>query len=144
MNINFNFDELKAADRLPSPSGTALAIMKLVQQEDATAQQVAKLVQADPALSGRVLRFANSATFGARRAIVSIQDAIVMMGIHAVRNFALSLSLIGDRLEGPCQGFDYKLYWAESLAIAVALAAIINRERTVAPEEAFTLGILQT
>ena len=99
MNIEFNFDELKATDRLPSPSGTALAIIKLVQQDDATAQQVAQLVQADPALSGRILRFANSAAFGARRPIVSVQDAVVMMSMHSVRNFALSLSLVGDHLE---------------------------------------------
>lgn len=142
MNTNFNFDELKATERLPSPSGTALAIMKLVQQDDATVHQVAQLVQSDPALSGRILRFANSAAFGARRPIVSVQDAVAMLGMHSVRNFALSLSLIGDHYEGLCQGFDYEAYWAESLALAVAIAAITGRERTAAPEEAFTLGLL--
>jgi len=40
MNIEFNLNELKAADRLPSPSGTALAIIQLVQQHDVTVQQV--------------------------------------------------------------------------------------------------------
>ena len=142
MSLEFNFDELKAADRLPSPTGTALAIMKLVQQNDATALQVAQLVQADPALSGRVLRFANSAAFGARRPIVSVQDAVVMMGMHSVRNFALSLSLVGEHREGLCPRFDYKAFWAESLVLAVATAAVAARERVVAPEEAFTLGLL--
>ncbi|MGR9114905.1 MAG: GGDEF domain-containing response regulator [Gammaproteobacteria bacterium] len=142
MPEKFNFEELKAAERLPSPSGTALAIIKLVQQDDATVQQVAQLVQADPALSGRILRFANSAAFGARRPIVSVPDAVVMMGMHTVRNFALSLSLVGDHLEGRCQGFDYEAYWAKSLILAVAIAAITSRERTASPEEAFTLGLL--
>lgn len=138
----FNFDELKAADRLPSPSGTALAIMKLILRDDATAQQVAQLVQSDPALSGRILRFANSAAFGARRPIASIQDAVVIMGMHSVRNFALSLSLVGNHLQGHCQNFDYQAYWSESLALAVAMAAITAREHTAAPDEAFTLGLL--
>jgi diguanylate cyclase (GGDEF)-like protein len=142
MNTEFNFNELKAADRLPSPSGTALAIMQLVQQKDATVQQVSQLVKVDPALSGRILRFANSAAFGARRPIADIQSAVMMMGMQAVRNFALSLSLINDNSKGHCSGFNYEVYWSRSLAMSVAIAAITARERTVVPEESFTIGLL--
>ena len=142
MNSEFNFNELKAADRLPSPSGTALAIMQLVQQHDATVQQVTQLVKVDPALSGRILRFANSASFGARRPIADVQTAIMMMGMQTVRNFALSLSLIGNNSQGHCQAFDYEAYWSRSLAMSVAIAAITARELTVVPAESFTLGLL--
>lgn len=142
MTNEFSFHELKAADRLPSPSGTALAIIKLVQRDDATPQQVAQLLQTDPALSGRVLNLANSATFGVRRPVVSLQDAVVLIGMTAVRNFALSLSLVGKHATGACSGFDYPRFWSRSLMLAVANAGIIARERTVPPEEAFTLGLL--
>jgi Predicted signal transduction protein len=142
MNQEFNFNELKAAERLPSPSGTALAIMQLVQQSEATVQQVSQLVKVDPALSGRILRFANSVAFGAPRPIADVQSAVMMMGMQAVRNFALSLSLIGSNSKGHCSGFDYGAYWSRSLAISVSIAAIAARERSVAPEEAFTLGLL--
>lgn len=142
MNNEFNFNELKAADRLPSPSGTALAIMQLVQQSDTTVQQVSQLVKVDPALSGRILRFANSAAFGARRPIADVQTAVMMMGMQTVRNFALSLSLIGDNSKGHCPGFDYEAYWSRSLAMSVAIAAITAREVTVVPAESFTLGLL--
>ncbi len=142
MTNEFNFHELKTTERLPSPSGTALAIVKLVQQDDTTLQQVAQLVKIDPGLSGRILRFVNSAAFGAQRPIVNIQDAVLMMGMQAARNFALSLSLIGNNSSGNCSGFDYAAYWSHSLAMAVAIAAITTRERTVAPAESFTLGLL--
>ena len=142
MSNEFNFHELKSADRLPSPSGTALAIIKLVQREDATAQQVAQLLQTDPALSGRILSFANSAAFGSRRPVVSIQDAVFLIGMSAVRTFALSLSLVGKYHIGLCSGFDYKLYWSKSLMMAVSIAGVVTRDRTTSPEEAFTLGLL--
>lgn len=142
MTNEFDFDELKAADRLPSPSGTALAIMQLVQKSDATVQQVAQLVKIDPALSGRILRFANSAGFGARRPIADVQTAVMMMGMQTVRNFALSLSLIGNNSKGHCPRFDYETYWSRSLAMSVAIAAITAREVTVVPAESFTLGLL--
>ncbi|TAN71045.1 MAG: diguanylate cyclase [Methylobacter sp.] len=142
MNTEFNLNELKAAERLPSPSGTALAIMQLVQQHDATVQQVSQLVKVDPALSGRILRFANSAALGARRPIADIESAVMMMGMQTVRNFALSLSLIGSNSKGHCPAFDYETYWSRSLAMSVAIAAITAREVTVVPAESFTLGLL--
>lgn len=138
----FNFYELIATGRLPTPSGTALAIMKLVQQDDATIQQVVQLVKADPALSGSILSFANSAAFGARRSIATVQDAAMLMGMQSVRNIAMSLSLIAKHSQGNCPGYDYARYWSQSLAVAVAIAALTARERTVPPEEAFTLGLL--
>ncbi|MDI1230404.1 MAG: diguanylate cyclase [Methylobacter sp.] len=142
MNVEFNLNELKAADRLPSPSGTALAIMQLVQQSDATVHQVSQLIKVDPALSGRILRFANSAAFGARRPIADVETAVMMMGMQTVRNFALSLSLIGSNSKGHCPGFDYEAYWSRSLAMSVAISAITTREVTVVSAESFTLGLL--
>jgi two-component system cell cycle response regulator len=142
MNTGFSFHELKAADRLPSPSGLALAIMQLLQNKDATVQKLAELVKGDPALTARILSFANSAAFGARRPVASVHDAVLMMGMNSVRNFALSLSLINDNRDGHCADFNYQHYWAQALAMAVAAAAITARERTVAPDEAFTLGLI--
>jgi diguanylate cyclase (GGDEF)-like protein len=142
MNTEFNLNELKTAERLPSPSGTALAIMQLVQRSDATVQEVSQLVKVDPALSGRILCFANSASFGARRPIADVQTAVVMMGLQTVRNFALSLSLIGSNSQGHCEKFDYEAYWPRSLAVSVSIAAITAREVTVVPAESFTLGLL--
>jgi diguanylate cyclase (GGDEF)-like protein len=138
----FNFHELKASDRLPTPSGTALAIMKLVQREDATVQSMAELIQSDPALAGRLLRFANSPAIGARRPIVCVMDAVLILGMNVVRQFALSLSLVAGHSQERCQAFDYAGYWAISLAQAVALQEVTARKRTVAPEEAFTMGLL--
>jgi diguanylate cyclase (GGDEF)-like protein len=142
VNIEFNFHELKVAERLPSPSGTALLIMQMVQKETTSTQQLSELVKVDPALTSRILSFANSAAFGARRPIAAVNDAVIMMGMQSVRNFALSLSLVSNNRGSHCPGFDYDTYWAQALAMAVAIAGITARERTATPEEAFTLGLL--
>ncbi len=142
MNPTFNFHEFKTANRLPSPSGTALEIMKLLQRDDVEINQVAQLIKLDPALSGRILQFANSAASGANRVISNISDAIIMMGMNAAKNFALSLSLIGNDSYSRCPGFDYSTYWSRSLAIAVAITCLSVRERVISSEEAFTLGLL--
>lgn len=142
MENAFNFHEIKVSDRLPTPSGTALAIIKLLQREDATARALAQLVQTDPALTGRILRLVNSPAIGARRHIVSVMDAVLILGMNTVRQFALSLSLVADHREGRCKAFDYAMYWSMSLARAVALQSIAAREQIVSPDEAFTMGLL--
>lgn len=141
-NQNFNFHELKTSNRLPSPSGTALEIMKLLQRDDAEISDVIKLVKLDPALTGRILQFANSAAAGAHRSVTNIADAVMMMGMSAVKNFALSLSLVGNNNDNRCPNFDYATYWSKSLATGVAISVLSTRERVVSAEEAFTLGLL--
>ncbi len=115
----FNFHELKTSNRLPSPSGTALEIMKLLQRDNVEINDVTKLVKLDPALSGRILQFANSPAIITHRSITNISDAIIMMGMAAVKNFALSLSLVGNNSNNRCPNFDYTTYWSKSLAVAV-------------------------
>jgi len=142
MRDKFNFHELKTAGRLPSPSGTVLAIMQMMQRENASIQQIAQLVQTDPAMTGRVIKLANSAAFAARRPIINVQDAMAMLGMQAVCNLILSISLIGKYREGRCQSFDYSAFWSESLVMSVAIASLTMRERTAPHEEAFVLGLL--
>jgi diguanylate cyclase (GGDEF)-like protein len=136
------FEELKTTGKLPSPFGVALEIMRLTHKKDATAQEIAQLVQIDPALTGRVIQFANSAHIGARRPVVAVVDAIGLLGTNTVRQFALSLSVIQGNLRGACGSFDYRVFWSDSLARALSIQAIATRDRTFAPEEAFTCALL--
>lgn len=136
------FEELKASGKLPSPSGVALEIMRLAQREDATLPELARLVQRDPALTGRLLKFANSPSIGMRRPLVAVIDAVLLLGLNTVRQFALSLSVVSANRSGACRAFDYDRFWSGSLARALAAQAVTARERTVAPEEAFTCGLL--
>ncbi|MGE5027774.1 MAG: HDOD domain-containing protein [Betaproteobacteria bacterium] len=135
------FNDLKATGQLPSPKGVALAILDLMQRDDVTVQQVARVVQTDPALSGRLIKFANSAHFGTRRAIVSISEAVMLIGMPMVRQLVLGFSVLSHFRSGKCSGFDYDEFWSRSLATAIANQALSSRARTAA-EETFTCGLL--
>ncbi|MGH8548796.1 MAG: diguanylate cyclase [Methylococcales bacterium] len=136
------FVELKAVERLPSPEGIAFKVIELSSQDNASLEDLAHLIQADQALSAKILKFANSPLIAPRRPIVAILDAVIRIGLMAVRNLVLGLSLIGKYREGPCRGFDYPRYWIHSLAVAVAMGFLAARRRIIASEEAFTLGLL--
>lgn len=142
MKTVFNFDELKTAERLPSPSGSAIQIMQLVQKDTSSVQELTSLIKTDPALTSRIIGFANSAFIGAHRPIVSLNEAVNLIGMKTVSTFALCLSLISKKSGNNCAYFNYDTYWAQALANAISIATITAINRTAIPEEAFTLGLL--
>src|SRR5689334_6081386 len=142
VSANARFDELKTTGKLPSPSGVALAIIELCRKDGVSVAEIAHAVGADPALSGRILKFANAAANAPRRPIVSVPEAIQLVGINTVRQLVLGFSLLGQYRTGACTTFDYTRYWSRSLAVAIAAGALCLRVRSVPPDEAFTCGLL--
>lgn len=136
------FDELKTTGKLPSPSGVALRIMELCRKEDVTIAELARVVQADPALSGRLIKFANSAMAGPRRPVAAVTDAIRLLGLGTVRQLTLGFSVLGQHRSGACARFDYNGFWSSSLASAISANALCLRTRTAPADEAFTCGLL--
>ena len=51
---------------LPSPPAIAVKILNTVQDEDSSLQDLARIISADPALTGKVLRIANSSIYALR------------------------------------------------------------------------------
>ncbi|KAF7597794.1 MAG: diguanylate cyclase response regulator [Candidatus Dactylopiibacterium carminicum] len=136
------FEQLKASGDLPSPKGTALAVMRMTLLEDVSMAELAQLIRTDPAFVGRLIKAANGIIGYGRRPIVSVQDALTVLGLPAVRNMALGFSLLGNYQTGACDGFDYGAYWSSSLLIAVATQAVTLRTRVAAPDETYCLGLL--
>lgn len=137
-----HFKDLNAGGRLPSPSGVALRLLELTRKDNASIDEIARAMQADPALSGRLIKFANSAVHGPRRPILSVFDALQRIGINTVRELVLGFSVLGENRSGKCRSFDYARFWSHSLASAIAANLLCLRVRVVAADEAFTFGLL--
>ncbi len=136
------FEKLKASGNLPSPKGVALAIMRLTQKEDASMAELARIIKSDPAFVGRLIKAANSVNANPGRPVVSVQEALVVLGMPAVRNLALGFSLLSQYKQGACKGFDYPHFWTASLACGIALQELTLRTRAAQAEEAFSVGLL--
>lgn len=136
------FEELKLSGNLPSPSGVGMRILTLTQGEDYSTLEIAETIQADPALTGRLLKLANSAESGSVEPISTVGEATMRLGVRSVRNVALGLSLVSANRSGGCQGFDYDRYWADSLARAVAAQSVSVQTGIGVPAEAYVCGLL--
>jgi two-component system, cell cycle response regulator len=134
-------DELRDSGQLPSPKGVAFAVMEVCRREDATMDAVANVVQTDPALAGRLLRLANSAA-RAGRAVASVREAIVRLGLGTVRQVSLGFSLVDQYREGPCEAFHYEDFWSRSLLMALAARELGELSRAASPDDLFACGLL--
>jgi len=112
VSANPRFDELKTTGKLPSPAGVALAVIELCRRDGIGVDEIAHAVRADPALSGRLIKFANSAANSLRRPVVSVPEAIRMVGVSTVRQLVLGFSLLGQYRNGACKVFDYGRFWS--------------------------------
>jgi two-component system cell cycle response regulator len=134
-------EQLRLSGGLPSPKGVALAIMRISHREDATLEEIAKLVQTDPVTTARLLHMANAANFSARPT-AGVPEAILRLGLVAVRQLAMGFSLVDQYRAGPCKAFDYSKFWSQSLLMAVAMQELGSVVRIASPDELFACGLL--
>ena len=139
---NTLFARLKSAKRLPSPPGAAMRVLELCRSDDPDLKILSDVITADPALSARILKFANSPAAGLPRKVVSVREAILFMGVRTVKLAALGFSLVSPDSETACAGFDLRQYWSEACGTAVLCRAIARDHLKADPEEAFTAGLL--
>lgn len=127
--------------QLPSPKGVALAVLALSKREDVTLGEIALVVQSDPALCGRLIKLANSAS-QISRPVVSVQEAVARQGVQSVCQLALGFSLLDQYRDGGCDAFDYPRYWSHSLLMGLAMQALAPRVRVGDVNEVFVCGLL--
>src|SRR5437867_1230399 len=141
MNRN-EFRALNAAGRLPTPKGVALRVLRLIQSETVSAQEIAAAIKADPALVGRIIGAANASYHRAHRPVASVLEALARVGTAATCRLALGLSLVSQHQAGRCGGFDYPAYWGRSLVMALTMQGLARRTQMASPEEVFSVGLL--
>lgn len=136
--------KLKTAKRLPSPPGTAIRVIELCRRENVDLQEVADVLMSDAALSGRLLKFANSPVSGLSREITSVRQAIMLLGLKTVMLLALGFSLSTPDHRAHCEGFDINRFWAESFASGVVARHLAQTAFGVDREEAFTAALMSS
>lgn len=141
IDIN-QLQQLRATGDLPSPKGAALAIIRLTRKDDLSLAELARVIKTDPAFVGRLVKAANGAALQPGRPIVSVQDALMVVGLPAVRNMALGFSLLSNYRNGRCEHFDYDRYWSGALLMAIACQMLSKRLQCASPDEMFCLGLL--
>lgn len=136
-------DALTQADDLPSLPAVAVEILHLTQDDNCDPGEFAAALSSDPALVALLLKYANSAQFGARSEISSVRHSIMMLGIKTVKTISLSFALTENlKGRGGKSGLDLDEYWRRSLVGAVSARGLVHKIGVYFEDEAFLCGLL--
>jgi HD-like signal output (HDOD) protein len=125
---------------LPSLPGTVAHIMRLVDDPNSPLSLVAKAISADPPLAIKTLRLVNTAYYGLRQKVTTIEHAVVLLGTKVIKNLAFTATVL-DIMKDEMDSFFH-----HSVACGVAMRTIAMTGPGGLPiestEEAFVYGLL--
>lgn len=120
---------------LPTLPGVITKLNSLSENEKSSVQEMARIVASDQVLSARILRLANSPSYGFYR-VSTISNAMILLGVNVVKSLALSSSIF-EIMEKNSVGL-----WEHSLGTATAANIIAKKLALPEVEEISTAGLL--
>jgi HD-like signal output (HDOD) protein len=129
---------------LPGPPETFLKIEKVLESPLASMQDVAEVVEQDVAVTAKLLQIVNSAEFGIRHKVVSITEAVQLVGIEAVRGLVLGLQAFASYKEHPGKKAPPAQLWDHSLRTGLIARRVCRAQGFSLPtgDRAFLAGLL--
>jgi diguanylate cyclase (GGDEF)-like protein len=144
MQAHASFKDMpRKIGKLPTLPGVAMRILQAMRREIPNIREISEIIASDAPLSAKVLQVVNSSFYGLSNQITSVHQGMLYLGLNAVKNLALSFSLINNFSNKANGSFDYVQYWKDSLIGAVAAKLITEKANKRHGENAFFLGLLQ-
>lgn len=120
---------------LPTLPGIVSKLNSMAENDKSSIQEMARLVSSDQVLSARILRLANSPSYGFYR-VATISNAMILLGVDVVKSLVLSSSIF-EIMEKNVLGL-----WEHSLGAGVAANIIAKRLHLPECEEISTAALL--
>src|SRR5256712_6375799 len=133
--------EVVARKNLPTIPTVLARILQLADSESTSGKELIAVIEHDQALTGKMLRLANSAFFGQSRRVATIPRAVVLLGFSTVRNLALGVE-VWDTLGAGIGRNRLDQLWAHAVAGRVGAQSLTARLPGGQPHQAFTAGVL--
>ena len=126
---------------LPPLPQVATRAIRISADSDSSSKQLQNLIRTDQALSGQLLRIANSAMFGRMREVATLTEAILTLGFSTARSVVIASSLKNLYSRGPASQKE-RILWEHALTTAITGTAISKALRCPVTEEVFLAGLM--
>ena len=131
---------LSGVDIPPCPA----VLMELdaeLKKDNADQRELTRIITKDVALSGHVMQFANSPAFSTGHKLVSVNQALNVLGTHQIFTLVVS-QLLKVALAGK-QDIGMDRFWETSALTARLSAEVARRLRCIRPDIAYTFGLFR-
>ncbi|MEK6677737.1 MAG: HDOD domain-containing protein [Planctomycetota bacterium] len=135
-------DVIKRSAAVPSMPQVVLRFLQLMQDPQFDYADLSKLLSTDPGTASEILRLCNSALFGVRQKVVSLRQALTLLGPKRTRSVLLGRYLVDSLAQKPAAGLDMSYFWRRSLAAAVVSSRLAEDSLGARREEVFISALL--
>ena len=135
-------EQVLSCESLPTLPSVAMELLDKTSNPNVSINEIAGLIQSDPGLSAKILKTVNSSFYGLSKPCPSIDRAITMLGLRAVKSLVLGFSVV-NLSEGLGETFDLDVFWRHTILAAAGareIGLLINHSE---PDEMFTAGMFQ-
>ena len=129
--------QVKSVFSLPE---VVIKINELIDSGDTTNSELEQTVLNDPALTAKMLKFANSAYFGFPKKVETVSNAISLIGHRELRNLALASSVTSVFKGISSDLVDMESFWHHSVSVGVIARLLANDINS--RERMFIAGLL--
>jgi len=134
------FDELFSQNHsLPTVPKVVQDLINALHNENVSVSELARKIELDQVIAAKLLRLANSASYGLSYRIASIDKAIHMLGFSTMRTLVVSVGLSGCFKNIP--NVDLPVFWLHCIRVA-CVARALARPAKVDANTAFTVGLM--
>ncbi len=115
-------------------------IMGVVEDDDATREDLERAVEHDQAIATRVVEMSNAAYYGFSRKIRSLNEAIGILGFDTIKGLALSSAVFADITRG--SNSQVTAYWGHSFSVGIAAGIIARKTGLSGKDSPFLAGLI--
>ena len=134
---------MRSLKNLPAFPTVALKALDLLNKPEVSIQELVEVVQFDPSVTANVLRISNSAYFGLRREIHSLNQALLYLGTQQLLKIIIAsgATRVMSR-RTPVYFPESQGLWRHSISCAL-MVSLLSRELSLGDETiSFTAGLL--
>jgi putative nucleotidyltransferase with HDIG domain len=142
--IKKHLEQRSSIGRLPTLRGVLENVQKYTADPKMTIWEISEHISKDPSLSVHLLRMANSAYYARAEPVVSIQEAVLFLGVEQVRMVSMSTNCVELMSPEDKCGFLWADFWRHCIATAYfsrMLGKFFSRPN-VDPELDYIAGLL--
>ena len=129
-------------DRMPHFPDTFHRMMAVSRDSPHEGQEIIAALSTDPVITFRILRVVNSAYFGMKREIGSLDHAVQVLGSNSIRNMVLTFSAVGVLPPKLADSFNVDTFLLHSLTTATIAQELAKHFEDTGMPEAYTAGLL--
>jgi len=130
---------IKRASDLTMMPQVARKVIEMVADQNSSASQLASILEKDPNITARILKISNSAFYGLRREVKTVQQAIVVLGFKSLRSMVVASS---SKALHKKFGITEQMMWDHSIGSAIGGKLLAEGRPSAVGELAFVGGLL--